>query len=87
MTIVGRQAVKHVVPRLDFKRWTEGWLMERNKDAVVWVSDEAVFEAAMQALDAGETIYLKQRGQIVTTMRLTGKGYVEELYSPEEHNA
>ena len=66
-----------IVNRARFIVWAGGILLKRGVDARVFVGDDINHEKAQDAMDAGETIGLTQKGVIVTRMRVIDGAYVE----------
>ncbi|RLC88677.1 MAG: hypothetical protein DRJ03_02030 [Chloroflexi bacterium] len=67
------------VDRTSFMAWTQGTLLDRNRDGVCVVGDNTDHEKAVQLMDAGKTVSLTQNGKILTEMRLTDNGYEENV--------
>jgi hypothetical protein len=60
--------------------WTEGILMDRDKDGNVIAVDEIRCGEAEKALNRGETIALCDvNWDVVSTLSLKAEGYIEEL--------
>jgi hypothetical protein len=67
-----------LVDRRNFLRWVDGDLLIRDRKGRCLVGDHIDHEKAQAAMDRGEVIGLTNQGQVVSTMRLTPEGYVEE---------
>jgi len=66
------------VNRGDFIAWVQGDLLVRDVKGRCLVGDNQAHEDAEAAMNQGKTIGLLVNGQVVSTMRLTREGYVEE---------
>lgn len=85
------QLKRTVLPRALFMKWHEGILLERDAKGSCLVLDgsrwSSKFEAAVEAMDRGETIYLtNEAGIIMTSMALSLEGYVEAEEPHEVHS-
>jgi len=70
-----------IVKRQGFMLWTQGILMDRDREGNVVIGDDTKNEEAEKALERGEEIGLTINGRLVSTMKLEDGAFVEKLYS------
>jgi len=73
--------------RRNFIDWSNGLLLERDKEANVRCLDQKLYEKAQEALDKGEVVYLCVNGKVVTQMKLEEGVYVERRVEENDHES